>query len=153
MYTQLLEGEKCLMRSNQHWIVFLCPILWIILAGALWGVLALYVQWPWVWIAPALVALWGLIGMIKQSLEYFSTEFVVTDERIILKKGILTREALELMIDKCEGVRVTQSIWGRIFNYGTIRVTTGEVENKYDMVKNPLQFRDAVSTAAINDDE
>ncbi len=153
MYTQLPEGENCLIRSNQHWITFLCPILWLLFGGTLWVVLAMYVDWPWIWIAPALLLLWGLIGMARQALEYFSTEFVVTDHRIILKKGILTREALELMIDKCEGVNVTQTLSGRIFNYGTIEVTTGEISNTYEMVRDPFAFRDAISKAAMSDDE
>ena len=44
------------------------------------------------------------------------------------------------MLRKCEGIQVEQSILGRILNYGTLLVTTGEVTNQYKMIKDPVTF-------------
>ncbi len=150
MYDQLLPGETCLIRSRQHKIMFLEPLLWALLALIAGGVVLFYTLSPWLWIIPGTLCLWSLIRFTIKTIEYYSTNFIVTNERIILKTGILTREAMELMIDKCEGVMVTQSLMGRIWNYGTITVTTGEVSNRYTMVSEPLAFRDAISSARID---
>lgn len=36
----------------------------------------------------------------------------------MLKFGIIRRDALELMLSKCGGIRVNQGIWGRIAGFG-----------------------------------
>ena len=46
----------------------------------------------------------------------------------------------ELMLRKCEGIQVEQSILRRILNYGTLLVTTGEVTNRYKKIKDPVTF-------------
>ena len=67
-------------------------------------------------------------------------QYVVTTNRLIFKHGIINRNSHELLLKKCEGVEVDQSIMGRIFNYGTVNVTTGEVTNQYKYIGNPLKF-------------
>lgn len=44
------------------------------------------------------------------------------------------------MLRKCEGIQVEQSILGRILNYGTLLVTTGEATNSYKSIKKPIEF-------------
>jgi len=67
-------------------------------------------------------------------------QYVVTNSRLIFKRGIINRTSHELLLRKCEGVQVDQSIPGRIFGYGTVIVTTGEVTNNYEYIRNPLRF-------------
>ncbi|MBQ6278224.1 MAG: PH domain-containing protein, partial [Muribaculaceae bacterium] len=66
--------------------------------------------------------------------------YVVTTNRLIFKRGIINRNSHELLLKKCEGVQVDQSIPGRIFDYGTVVVTTGEVTNSYKYISHPLRF-------------
>lgn len=66
---------------------------------------------------------------------------MVTNKRVILKTGILSRNAVDLVLSKCEGLHIKQSIAGRIFNYGTITVTTGGVTSSYAYIVDPLAFR------------
>ena len=73
------------------------------------------------------------------------TEYVVTNKRVVLKSGILSRDALELMLNKCEGLRISQSIMGRIFGFGSILVTTGGVTNSFKFVANPTKFRNEIN--------
>ena len=50
------------------------------------------------------------------------------------------RRVKELMLRKCEGIQVEQTFFGRIFDYGTLNVTTGEQTNSYKMIKDPITF-------------
>ena len=47
---------------------------------------------------------------------------------------------MELMLHKCEGVQIRQSMLGRIFNYGTVYVTTGEETNSFEYIQDPIVF-------------
>ncbi|MGV8092114.1 MAG: PH domain-containing protein [Mangrovibacterium sp.] len=57
--------------------------------------------------------------------------------------GIISRRALA----KCEGFQIKQSFWGRMFNFGTITVTTGRATNSYPFYRRsaPFQTRDKQS--------
>ncbi len=147
MYDQLSTGETCIIKSHQHKIIFLEPMLWFMLASILAVVVILNALDPWLWVIPGVFYLWGWIRFFGKMIAYLSTKYIVTNERIIRKTGIFAREAMELMIDKCEGVMVSQSVCGRLLNYGSITVTTGEVSNCYEMMSDPLAFRDAINQA------
>lgn len=52
------------------------------------------------------------------------SEFVITNRRIIIKTGIISRTSFEMNLSKIESVNVDQSIAGRIFNYGSWNFTS-----------------------------
>ena len=78
--------------------------------------------------------LWHLISKFS--------EFGITNKRLIIKTGILSRKTLELNLSKIESVNVNQSIFGRILGYGSIGVIgTGGTKEYFISIKNPLEFR------------
>jgi uncharacterized membrane protein YdbT with pleckstrin-like domain len=42
---------------------------------------------------------------------------------VVLKKGIVSRKSEEMKVTSIETVEIDQGIWGRIFGFGTIKVT------------------------------
>ena len=72
-------------------------------------------------------------------------EYVVTNKKVILKSGILNRDALELVLKKGEGIRINQCLMGRMLGFGSIVVTTGGVTNKFDFITNPIKFRNEIN--------
>jgi uncharacterized membrane protein YdbT with pleckstrin-like domain len=78
-------------------------------------------------------------------LERLSTEFAVTNKRVIWKQGIVRRRTGEMTLGKIENVQVEQGIAGRIFNYGTVAlVGTGGTRESFDLISTPLRFRKAI---------
>lgn len=71
-----------------------------------------------------------------------TSEFAITNKRIIIKIGLISRRTLEMNLSKIESVNVNQSILARLLGYGTIVVigTGGTREVFYDIAK-PLMFR------------
>jgi len=51
-----------------------------------------------------------------------SSEFAITNKRVIIKVGLISRKTLEMNLSKIESVNVDQSILGRILRYGTLTV-------------------------------
>jgi uncharacterized membrane protein YdbT with pleckstrin-like domain len=75
-------------------------------------------------------------------LDHFFNEFVITNQRIIIKRGILVFWSLEMNHSQIEAIFVTQSILGRIFNSGSIEISgTGGTREKFHQISNPLVFR------------
>ncbi|WP_447983970.1 PH domain-containing protein [Nitrospira sp. Nam74] len=82
----------------------------------------------------------GILPMI----DYWTSEFAVTDKRVIMKIGWISRRVLELNLHKIESVNVDQSLLGRILRYGTITVIgTGGTRETFDRIAHPLAFRKA----------
>ena len=81
-------------------------------------------------------------------LQRWSSEFAVTNRRVIIKLGLVSRETLELSLSKVESIGVDQTLLGRILGYGTIIVIgTGGTRERFDKISNPLGFRRAVMDA------
>lgn len=75
-------------------------------------------------------------------IDYLTSEFAITNKRIIIKVGFISRRTLELNLAKVESVNVDQSILGRILGYGTIIVVgTGGTKEPFSDICTPLEFR------------
>lgn len=85
----------------------------------------------------ALLTLW-----IAPLIEYGTSEFAITNKRIIIKVGFISRRTLEMNLSKVESVNVNQGILGRILGYGTIIVIgTGGTKEPFESIADPLAFR------------
>ena len=71
-----------------------------------------------------------------------TTTIFVSDKRFFHSHGWLHRHAHEIVIGKVESILVDQSLWGRIFNYGTVKVSgTGAGTIVLRFIKRPLEFQ------------
>ena len=71
---------------------------------------------------------------------------MVTDHRVIFKRGLLSRHTVEMNRTKIESVDVDQSLFGRLFGYGTIVVhgTGGGLEPLAN-IADPLLLRSRIT--------
>ena len=71
-----------------------------------------------------LAAVIAVVGLIKGWLERVATLYTITDRRIIIRKGILSRHERAAHIDRVQNVNLTQSFVDRIFQVGTLDFDT-----------------------------
>ena len=144
--SNLLDGERVMYRTRLHWKVFIppvafalvvsIPLAWIALAGT-WTVFA--------WIPLALALLWLLAAVVKRQ----TSEFVVTNKRVLMKIGVFTVRSIELLLSKVEAITVHQSLTGRVLGYGDIVLTgSGGTVEPFSAIQSPLAFRNAVQAAS-----
>ncbi len=144
----LMDGERIVYRARLHRMIFVPP-----LALALLGAIAA------IWIHarfedPQTAGVVGVSFLIvavlvafPRFIRYVTSEFAVTNKRVIVKVGLVQRHTLELVLAKVETIGVEQSVLGRILNYGTIIVTgTGGTNEPFKDIARPLQFREQVQT-------
>ncbi|MCP1251496.1 PH domain-containing protein [Elizabethkingia sp. S0634] len=58
--------------------------------------------------------------------------------------GIINKTTVDISLYRVEGTKVYQSILGRIFNYGRVYVSTGEITKRF-VIANPKEFKDNIS--------
>lgn len=131
--SNLNPGEHVVYRGTVHWIVFLPPVVMVCFGVPLIGMVE---RIGLVLTVAGLLA--GAAAWIRQT----TSEFAVTNRRVIVKTGLLARRTIEINIARVESVGVDQDIFGRLFNYGSITVIgTGGTKEPFTMIDNPQQFR------------
>lgn len=72
-------------------------------------------------------------------------QFAVTNKRIIIKTGLISRKIVEMNISKIETVNVRQSVIGRLFGYGALEFTgTGGSKETFTNIAHPTEFKKRV---------
>ena len=133
----LMEGEQIVYEANQHWIIYWKPFLLVLLAIALFAIPTSNNELLVQVIAAAVLVCIACIWAVNI---YGGRKYILTNRRLILKRGIVRRESTDLILRRCEGVSISQSIMGRILSYGRVDVTTGEVVNSFRHIEDPVRF-------------
>ncbi|MBE0667369.1 MAG: PH domain-containing protein, partial [Bacteroidales bacterium] len=77
-------------------------------------------------------------------LKRWLSELVITNRRIVIKTGFISRSTFEMNLSKIETVNVDQSVMGRILNYGSITIIgTGGTRELFHNIAKPMEFRKA----------
>ena len=84
----------------------------------------------------------GLFLLLSAWIKYKTTELAVTNKRVIVKTGLISRKTLELNLAKAESIQVDQSLMGRLFDFGSLQVNgTGMAHAPIAGIRAPLEFR------------
>jgi len=143
-------GESLVYRTGCHWVV----TFWPVVGGAVLGFVGFaFFAGGWmatrnggryegamVWGALALVGAIALIGggMIRR----FTTEVAVSNTRVLIKTGLLSRRSVEVLLPKVESIGVDESFLGRALGYGSVIVRgTGGTFETFDKIAHPNELR------------
>lgn len=136
--SNLLPDEKVVHAARLHWLVYANAFL-----AAIIGIALFWVE-P---IAAGIVLAIAVILAVPPFAASKTSEFGVTNKRVIVKVGLIRRRTVELLLRQVEAISVEQSIMGRIFNYGSITLTgTGGVREVFHNIARPLEFRRAIQS-------
>jgi len=139
--SNLLPNEQITYRAKLHWIIYGLPVIVFLIAivVALGG---------GGWIAGMAIGIIGFVLFLPPWIKAGSSEFAITNKRVLIKVGLIRRHSLELLLQKVEGIGVDQGVLGRILGYGTITVSgVGGTKETFQMISNPLEFRRQVQAS------
>jgi membrane protein YdbS with pleckstrin-like domain len=156
----LSRGEEVVFETRQHWFAVIARSwLWILLAvvalallifvgtndafggetvdGLLTVVAAILLIGAVAWIG---IIIW----------DWRNQEWLITTRRVIRAEGILNKAMADSSLEKINDARLSQSLIGRIFNYGTLDILTaaeeigGETVADFPMIADPVDFKVAM---------
>jgi hypothetical protein len=150
----LTAGETVVYETRLHWVVMLRSIVTACVLVVLAAFLFYYAQTHG---SPDpstshLIEGLGTVCLVAALVVVFSgaarrnaTEMAVTNRRVVIKVGLVSRRTIEMMLTKIESIEVKETAFGRMLGYGTIVVIgTGGTPEPFPRVAHPLQFRSAV---------
>jgi len=138
----LMQGETVIYKTNLTKLIFVYPIVILFLLPIIIG----FIGGTDIAVPIFTMLLFVCIATeIGYYIQYKTSEFGVTDHRVLIKVGFIKRNSLEILLVKVEGINVDQGIFGRIFNYGTIVVRgTGGTGEPFSKIDAPFEFRKKV---------
>lgn len=139
----LMPDEVVLHRTSLHWIIYLKANMFVAV-GLILLIISIndkYSGTIYSFLGTVSFVI-GIILLIDAVVKRKTSEFGVTNKRIIIKVGFIRRRSLEMLLGKVEALTVDQSILGRLFNYGTITtIGTGGTKEPFHLIDDPLEFR------------
>ncbi|MEZ5919921.1 MAG: PH domain-containing protein [Parvularculaceae bacterium] len=152
----LAPGEDIVYRANFNWTYSFFPVFWFALGSAPvvmylmlqygQGVPAEDLRAGWYFVGGGFIA--GSVILINHMIKLWTTEFVVTNSRFVFKTGLLARHTQEVSLNKIEEIKLQQSVWGRLFGYGSLSLHgTGVGLIKLPNIDNPIHVRRIIETA------
>jgi uncharacterized membrane protein YdbT with pleckstrin-like domain len=157
----LSRGEEVVYESRQHWFAVIARTwLWIVLAivalalviflngqqdpiggSTLDGILTIVS-------IVGLIAALGWIGFVLW--DWRNQEWLITTRRVMRAEGVLNKSVSDSSLEKINDARLDQSLFGRIFGFGTLDILTAAEEAggnnlaDFPMIADPVEFKKAM---------
>lgn len=126
----LSKDEKIHEVYKLHWLSKIPMIIWIILALPTFGLTLILAIYEW--------------------LRLRSIEQGSTNKRVIRKSGIISLKTEEMKIGSIETVEIDQSVFGRIFGYGNVKVTgRGISDVTFNKIDNPMEVKKSIESVDV----
>ena len=149
------EAEKMLLVTRQHWFVLFRAIVAEILIILILIAVSIAVSVaypPAVLLAPIiglLLALFPVFGMLRDILIWYNRQYIVTNRRVIQISGVINKNVVDSSLEKVNDVKMSQSFFGRIFDYGNVEILTASElgVNQFQRIGDPVHFKIAMLNA------
>ncbi|HEX2646861.1 MAG TPA: PH domain-containing protein [Candidatus Dormibacteraeota bacterium] len=154
--SKLLPGENLILKDHPHWITvagtLVFPVVLLLLVGILDFTLlspniqaGIYVPHLRTILSLAVIA-FSLIWLVIVWITWQSIVYTLTDQRITIESGVLSRQEKIIPIDRVQDCTTRQSIFGRILNYGRVEIDAAGAQGAEVLANlpNPAKFRDEV---------
>lgn len=87
----------------------------------------------------------GFVWLPRDLINYFTTKLEITNRRIKGKTGLINTNELDSPLNKLNSIQVKQGMFGKIFNYGTVIITTSSSAFEFEYVTKPNEFKTIIN--------
>jgi membrane protein YdbS with pleckstrin-like domain len=144
IYRVLLPHERRVITVRFHPAVLIKPVAWALAGLAVAGLVSVIPHLPGtvilvVWLLWLLL----LIRLLYAIYVWLEDYFVVTSQRLLVAKGVLTKSVNMMPLTKVTDMRFERSPWGRLLGYGTFIVESAgqdQALRKIDHLPYPEQL-------------
>lgn len=142
--TKLLgDDEAVQFELRPAWKTLVFPVIWlIVIVGLFFFLLGQISSWfdgatgdilSWILVVVALLAL--AILVVRPFLFWWTTQYVFTNRRIIIRTGIVARKGRDMPLSKVNDVSFDHTVFERLVNCGTLMIESA-AENGQLIIEN-----------------
>jgi uncharacterized membrane protein YdbT with pleckstrin-like domain len=143
----LIDGEELVMDLRPHWIALIMPAVATIAALAV--MIVLYETFDEdildnvVGVAGALFL---LAYPVRKLVDWLTSHFVVTSDRIIHRRGFIAKYSMEVPLEAINDVRFEQGVIDRVIGAGTLVVQSASEAGRqvFDHIRKPEEVQKTI---------
>lgn len=118
----LNDNEVLVLDLRPHWLAIALPTL-ALLTTCVVGILVAAAGWPKALLVIALVLIvLALVSFLVKLLGWSNTNFVLTSDRIITRRGVLTKSGIEIPLERINTVFFDQRLIERMVGAGDLAI-------------------------------
>ncbi len=116
----LNEGEEVVLDLHPHWWFLSGPVSTVVLVLVV-SIVALLanVSTSVLWLL-VVVLLASLLWLLGRYARWATTEFALTSDRIILRRGVIAKQGREIPLDHINDISYNQSVFERMIGAGDV---------------------------------
>jgi uncharacterized membrane protein YdbT with pleckstrin-like domain len=143
----LVEGEELVLDLRPHWIALVMPSIATVAALAL--MIVLYETFE-EGILDTIVGVAGTLFLLayplRRLVDWLTSHFVVTSDRIIHRRGFIAKYSMEVPLEAINDVRFEQGILDRIIGAGTLVVQSASEAGRqvFDHIRKPEEVQKTI---------
>jgi len=151
----LNDYETVALDLHPHWWHFAEPALALV-ASIVVSIVLLAVDAP-TWLKVLLLALIvaSAIWMLVRFLQWRTTNFVITSDRVIFRHGVVSKSGIEIPLERVNSVHFSQGLFERMIGAGDLLIESGAEggQQRFTDVRNPDQVQNLIhSQMELNED-
>jgi membrane protein YdbS with pleckstrin-like domain len=136
----LVDGEELILDLRPHWIALVMPT---VVAIATVAVMSILYETFDEQILDVIVGIAGtlflLMYSVRRYVDWATSHFVVTSDRIIHRRGWIAKYSMEVPLEAINDVRFEQGVLDRVIGAGTLVVQSASEAGRqvFDHIRNP----------------
>ncbi|MGH7540259.1 MAG: PH domain-containing protein [Gemmatimonadota bacterium] len=136
----LIDGEELILDLRPHWVALIMP--GVATVATLAVMLVLYRTFD-EGILDTIVGIAGTLFLLayplRRVIDWLTSHFVVTSDRIIHRRGFIAKYSMEVPLEAINDVRFDQGVLDRMIGAGTLVVQSASEAGRqvFDHIRNP----------------
>ncbi len=147
----LTEDEEVIREFHPHWRVLLMAGVWTVLGLAVivTGTVVANLEGAAMWAAGVAGVLVILALAVPPLVAWKFRLYVLTNERIVVRNGVVSREGTEIPLESINNVLYSQSVIERLLGYGDVLIESAgsQGQSRLDDIPDPEAFQSEVYRA------
>jgi uncharacterized membrane protein YdbT with pleckstrin-like domain len=143
------QNEVLIYEAHFHFLYYAAAwtasIFFLVLA--VWS--TIFTQGPADWFLLT-ICVAGLAAVVVLMVPIWTTKISVTNHRLVIKRGLLFRSAVELQLRFIEQVNFYQGLLGKVLGFGRVAIHgTGVDDLKLPYIGSPTDLVQAIESASV----
>jgi len=127
----LADDETIVYELKPHWRALIAPVIVFLLTlGVGTYLLAKYDNTALRWVVGLVMVASLVVWVVRPFVYWYSTQYVFTDHRIIVRTGIVARKGRDMPLSRVNDVSFSHSFIERFLNCGTLQVESAGTQGQ-----------------------
>lgn len=138
----LTDDEVIITSFRPHWKLLFVPALWFVGLSIAMILVAVYLDLLQ-WVLVAALAVFLVIFVVRPLVNWWTTHYVLTSERLITRSGLVAKSGVEIPLERITNVNFNQTFFERMLGAGDLLIESAgaQGQSRFRDIPHPDTFQ------------